>query len=183
VLAVFQLRMKKKLLEQTAPDPKRKASLQRRGLFDFVSPFTILLAGVCYVLFTAYVVYIAQDPFPGFAGIAVNIGAFTLLYALQGFAVYRMLYGRKINRLETDAEGLRSIGFGIRACVWVCIAGVIHQAVNFTLVLQDMQRWEPVAECAFLVLCAVLCMFVLPARSTAGTEDPGAGERLVDPRL
>src|SRR5687768_7956254 len=47
---------------------KRKALLKRRTLFDFVSPFTVLVAVLSYFLFAALVIYIQQDPFPGFAG-------------------------------------------------------------------------------------------------------------------
>lgn len=184
VLAWFQVRLKKKLLEHTTPDAKRKASLQRRGLFDFISPFTVVLAGLSYLVYVAFVIHIAQNPFPGFAGIAVNVGAFTLLYGLQGFIVYRLLYGKKVNRLETDADAVRTIGFGIRACVWVCIASVVNQSINFTLVLQDLQRWEPVAQSAFMVLCATLCMFVLPGPPLeVDAEGHGPRERPVRPQM
>ena len=184
VVAWLQVQLKKKLLAQTSPEPKRKASLQRRGLFDFVSPYTLALAGACYVLGAAYVVYIAQDPFEGFAGIGVNIGMSTLMYAAQGFIVYHLLYGKKINGIETDAAGVHAVGLAVRLCVWVCIGASIHQAVNFTLVLQDLQRWEPFAECAFLVLCAMLCVYAvaLPPRGT-GPEGSGHDERLAQRKL
>jgi hypothetical protein len=39
------------------PEGKRKATLQRRGLFDFVSPFTIGVAGSSYLLFAALVIF------------------------------------------------------------------------------------------------------------------------------
>ena len=46
---------------------KRKAILQRRGLFDFISPFIVFLAVSSYFLFVAFVIYVQQEPFPGFA--------------------------------------------------------------------------------------------------------------------
>jgi hypothetical protein len=158
VVALLQARLKKKLLAQTTAAVKRTATLRRRGLFDFVSPLVVAVAGLCYAWYAAFVFYIDQHPFPGFAGVAVNIGFMTLLYAMEGFAVYWLLYGRKINRLETDASSIRLLGLGVRACVIVCIAAVVHQSVNFMLVLQDLQRWEPFAASLFLVFCATLCM-------------------------
>lgn len=180
VAALLHARVKKKLLGQTLPGVKRTASLRRRGLFDFVSPFVVALAGLCYVWYAVFVLYIEQHPFPGFAGVAVNIGFMTLLYAVEGFAVYWMLYGRKINRLETDVNSMRTIGLGVRACVIVCIAAVVHQTVNFTLVLQDLQRWEPFAGSLFLVFCAALCMMALvapPRDPDAESFDSNAGLR------
>ena len=47
-----------------------------------------------------------QHPFPGFAGL-VNIGAITLVYAVNAFCVYTMLYGRKPNRIRA-ARGSRA---------------------------------------------------------------------------
>jgi hypothetical protein len=161
-VAVAQVRFRWKVLSQTAPEPKRKATLQRRGLFDFVSPLAVLAAAVAYVLYAVYLVYIAQHPFPGFAGIGVNLGIVTLMYALQGFIVYRTLYGKKINGLETNAAAMRAMGTSVRVCVCVCTAAIVNMSINFTLVLQDMQRWEPVAASAFMVFCILLCMFVLP---------------------
>jgi hypothetical protein len=63
---------------------------QRRGLFDFVSPFVVFLAALSYLLFAAFVIYIQQHPFPGFAGL-INLGAPTLVYALNAFVVYLSL--------------------------------------------------------------------------------------------
>jgi hypothetical protein len=66
-----------KLLKRL-PEGKRTAVLQRRGLFDFVSPFAVSLAVLAYLLFIAYMFYIARHPFPGFAGPLVNIFFVTL---------------------------------------------------------------------------------------------------------
>ena len=85
----FNKEHKRSLLEG-----KRKAILQRRGLFDFVSPFIVFLAVLSYFLFAAFVIYIHQDPFPGFAGL-ITLGAITLVYAVNAITVYWMLYGRK----------------------------------------------------------------------------------------
>ena len=45
---------------------KRKAVLQRRGLFEFVSPLVVVLAVLIYFLFVAYMVYLARNPNSGF---------------------------------------------------------------------------------------------------------------------
>ena len=155
-------------LKHSSADGKRKAVLQRRGLFDFVSPFIVLLAVLSYVLFAGFVIYIQQDPFPGFAGY-FNIGVVTLVYALNAFGVYTMLYGRKTNPLETQADRVRAIGLGVKAGIYSCIACVVSISLNFTLVLLDLQRWEPFALSVFFVICALLCFagFTAPTRRPA----------------
>ena len=141
--------------KRSLPEGKRKAVLQRRGLFDFVSPFVVFLAVVSYFLFAGFVIYIKQDPFAGFAGY-INIGVVTLVYAVNAFVVYTMLYGRNWNPFETHAGRLRAIGLTVKSSVYSCIAIVVYLSLNFTLVLRDLQRWEPFALSVFLVICALL---------------------------
>ena len=159
-----------KVLRHSLAESKRKAVLQRRGLFDFISPSIVFLAGVVYFLFAGFVLYVQQDPFPGFAGY-ISIASVTLVYALNAFGVYTMLYGRKKSALETHADRVRAIGLGVKACVYSCIACVVFLSLNFTLVLLDLQRWEPFAQSVFLVSCALLCFMGF----TAPPEAVGLG--------
>jgi hypothetical protein len=154
--------MSSKVLKRSLPEGKRKALLQRRGLFDFVSPSVVLLAVLGYFLFAAFVIYIQQDPFPGFAGL-INIGVITLIYALNAFVVYMMLYGRKINPFETHAGRLHTIGLTVKTSVCSCIVLVVFLSLNFTLVLLDLQRWEPFALSVFFVIVTLVCLTGLAA--------------------
>jgi hypothetical protein len=144
---------------------KRTAVLQRRGLFDFVAPFTVFLAVLSYFLFAGLVIYINRDPFPGFAGY-INIGGVTLIYAMNAFGIYKQLYGRKFDPAETHAHRLYAIGLGVKVYVYACIAVVAFLSLNFTLVLLDLQRWEPFAQSVYLTVCALLSFrgFTAPLR-------------------
>jgi hypothetical protein len=148
---------------------KRKAFLTRRTLFDFVSPLTVLVAALSYFLFAALVIYIQRDPFPGFAGY-INIVAMTLLYAANGGWVYWMLYGRKINPFETPTGRVQMIGPAVKAAIYSCIACVVFLSLNFMLVLQDLQRWEPFAQSTFFIISALLSFMGLTALSRRREE-------------
>jgi hypothetical protein len=163
-----------KLLERLL-EGRRKATLQRRGVFDFVSPFTVFLAVLGYFLFAAYVLYIARNPFPGFAGPLLNIGPMTLVYALQAFGVYWLLYRKRVDPHETDAERAHTMGIGVRACVYLCIASVVNLSVSFTLVRLDLQRWEPFAQSTFFVLAALLAFMAI----TSPPRRPGATQMTI----
>jgi hypothetical protein len=134
--------------KRSLPEGKRKAILQRRGLFDFVSPFVVFLAVLSYFLFAAFVMYVRQHPFPGFAGL-LNIGIVTLVYAFQAIFVYTMLYGRNRNPFETHAGRLHTIGLAVKSSVYSCIVIVVYLSLNFSLGLLDLQRWEPFALSVF----------------------------------
>lgn len=170
VVIKLNLTLVKRLLER-----KRRAVLERRGVFDFVSPFSVFLAGLAYLLFVALVVYIEAHPFAGFAGY-LNIGIVTFLYALNASVVYATVYGKKFNPLETHERRIHRIGLTVRACVYSCIACVVFLSLNFTLVLLDLRRWEPFAQSVFFVVCAFICLMGLappPHRPGQGPAPAG----------
>jgi hypothetical protein len=144
-----------KQLRNALQTEKRKATLQRRGLFDFVSPFIVFLTLLCYPLFAVLVIYIQQNPFPGFAG-PVNIVLITALYAMTACCVYWSLYRKKSNPLQTNEDRLRQIEVAVKILIYSCLAGVVFLSLNFTLVLLDLQRFEPLALSLFCVIFAVL---------------------------
>jgi hypothetical protein len=156
-------------------ESKRKAVLQRRGLFDFVSPFVVFLAVLSYFLFVVFVIYILRHPFSGFAGL-VNIGVITLVYVLEGSVVYAVLYGKKPNPFETHAGRLRTIGLVVKSSVYSCIACVAFISLNFTLVLLDLQRWEPFSLSVFLVITTMLSIMGLMAPPRSPEDDGLDGE-------
>jgi hypothetical protein len=162
VLTWFAIRYGKLL--KKLPEAKRTAVLQRRGLFDFVSPFAVFVAVLGYLLLVAYMFYIERHPFPGFAGPAINIAGFTLVFAMQSFAVYKMLYGK--NGSESHAARMYVIGLGVKACVYICILIMVSLALDFTLKLLDLPTWQPVAGSVHAVIFAILInmCFTLPPR-------------------
>lgn len=159
---------------------KRKAVLQRRGLFDFVSPSTVGLAVLGYFLFVGFVIYIQRDPFPGFTG-PLSIGGMTLVYVLQAAVVYVMLYGKKPNPFETYAGRVHTIGLVVKSCVYSCMACVVFVSLNFTLVLLDLQRWEPFALSVFFVITALLCSMGMMAAPRLPEDDGRDSEGRASP--
>jgi len=160
VVAVLSLKYRM-LLRRASLEGKRTAILQRRGLFDFVSPFVVFVAVLGYVLFVAFVLYLRQHPFPGFAGL-VNIGAVTLVYALNAYFVYKYLYGRK-NPLQTHEGRVHMIGVTVKSLVYTCIGVVVFLSLIFTLALLDLRRWEPFSLSVFFVAMTLLCLMGLAA--------------------
>jgi hypothetical protein len=141
--------------KRSLPDRKRKAVLERRGLFDFISPFAVTLAVMGYFLFAVFMLYLRQRPFPGFAGVITLVGV-TLVYAFIALVIYTMVYGKNRNPLDTHAGRLHSIGVAVKSGVYTCIVTVVYLSFNFGLRLLDLQRWELFALSMFFVICALL---------------------------
>jgi hypothetical protein len=158
-------------LRKVMQGERRKAVLQRRGLFDFVSPAVVVLTLLCYPAFIALVLYVQRDPFPGFAGTYVNVAAITFVYAWNGFWIYRMLYGRKSNPLQSNEERLHEINAGVKICVYSCLTCVLFFMLNFSLVLLDRQSVEPLAMCTFFVIISLMIYRALAVAPGAGSAN------------
>ena len=138
---------------------KRKASLKRRGLFDFVSPLPVFLAVGAYLLFFALTIRIAQDPKERL----LFIGAVTFDYALTIFTIYRLLYGKRSDPFETHAGRLYTIGVRTRSSIYSCIAVVFFTSFVVAVVHNELQRWMPFALAAFLTVVTIITFSVFNA--------------------
>lgn len=137
------------------PETKRKALLERRGLFDFVSPLAVALAALSYLLFAAFVLYLRQHPFPGFAGL-INLVGITLVYAVNALVAYVMLYGKSRNRLDTHVHRLHGMSVAVKSSVYSCIVIAAYLSLNLALGMLDLPRWEPFVLSVFFIICALL---------------------------
>jgi hypothetical protein len=164
-----------KALKSSLADGKRKAVLQRRQLFDFISPIAVFIAVLCYTLFVALVFYIRQHPFPGFGGFT-NIVVITLVCALNAFLVYGCLYGKNRNAVATHADRLYAIGLVVKIAVYTCIAVTAFASLTLTLSLLHLQRWEPFAVSVFFLIITLLSSLgVIPwhrPRNELGSDGP-----------
>jgi MFS family permease len=162
--------VKKKALTRSPPEVKRTASLRRRGLFDFVSPLTFFLAVVGYFLFAAFVIHVQQHPFPGFSCYQL-LRIATLVYALNAFLAYWLLFRRKRWPLETSGYRMHAVGVQVKIVVYTSIAFIVYLSLNVTLKLLDMQRWVPFAMSVYLVIIMLICSMVLFALRRQGDAD------------
>jgi hypothetical protein len=164
LIAWFKTRFNK-IHRRLLPEAKRKAVLQRRGLFDFVSPSTALLVILAYFQFVAFMFYVARHSFPGFAGPFVNIGLVTLTYIPLGAVVMFLLYGRKIDPLQTHANRMRMIRGVANFYAWMCILIPISVSLSMAQKLLRLETWGPFAgTVSFLIFTLLLLRSVSAAQ-------------------
>jgi sterol desaturase/sphingolipid hydroxylase (fatty acid hydroxylase superfamily) len=148
-------------LKRSLPQAPRKALLQPRGLFDFVSRTAVALAIVAYCLYIALLLYIEQHPFPHFAGFVINAAMVTLQYAVVAFGIYWTILKMASSPLQAREDRMRAVGVAIRVAVYICILSVAGISLNMTLILLDEQRWEPTFQVIGLILFGVLARMAL----------------------
>jgi hypothetical protein len=165
---------KKRALALAPPETKRTASLRRRGLFDIVSPFTVFLAILVYLLFDALVIFVQPHGTAGIQEYTPLIGG-TLLYALNGFLVYWTMYRRKKWPLETPAYRLQAVEWSVKLLFHVSIAVMVFLAIVITLRTFDLMRWMPFAMSVYFVTVMLLTavqMTMLRRQAEADRSSP-----------
>jgi hypothetical protein len=145
--------------KQSLLDGKRTATLERRGLFDFISPFAVILAVLSYAGCVAFILYMQVEAFPGWALIAL----LTIVYLAQTHVIYRALYGKKSNPFETHAARVHRIGVAARVSVYGCILVAVFFAFVFTVDQLDMKRWVPLAQSVCVLITTLFCLMGLTA--------------------
>jgi hypothetical protein len=147
--------------------------LERRGLFDYVSPTIVFVAVLAYILFVAFVLYVRRETFPAL----FLIGILTLVYVLQAFDVYRALYGKKRGPLDTRTVRANRTGFGVKLAVYVCIVNSVFFGFMVAIDLLDQKRWVPFAVSVLFVSITLLIstgMTALIRQSAVGRLGPSA---------
>jgi magnesium-transporting ATPase (P-type) len=165
-----------KLLRHPSPAGKRTAVLQRRGLFDFVSPFAVFLAAAAYLLFVGFVIYLQQRGMEDTKSAFTLIVSITLVYVLNAVTLYAMLYkSRVFNPLETRESRGPWIGIQVKGLVYSSIFIVAFISIFSVLDVLNQQRWMPFALTAFFVGCSV-SFFTSLAAAPGKLEVDGLGE-------
>lgn len=157
VTAWFMTRFDK-LHRRTSPDAKRKAVLQRRGPFDFVSPYVVLLAILSYFLFVAFNFYVARHPFPGYAGPFVNIAIVTLMFVVLGGVMYWFLYVRKLDPLQSHADRMGMLRMLMNTYAWMAILIPLFLSFGFARKLLDLETWNPLAGTVGFLIFSILSL-------------------------
>lgn len=154
-----------KALMQPSQESKRKATLRRRGLFDFVSPFAVYLAIVSYFLFVGYGIWLDLYVYDNTSLSKPCIKALvtvTLVYALNAFVIYKYLYGRK-NPLVNHEGRVHTIGATVKAGVYGSIAIAWFVSVFGTLGQPDLAAWRPFALILFFIATSLLTLMGVAA--------------------
>ena len=133
----------------------RKADLRPRRLFDFVSPAIVGTAIVLYVAVVLLVLYIRQNPFPGFGGY-MNIVAVTAMNLFLAGMIIVTLYGKKADPYQAYGDRLRLIEMNVRTLVYSSIIGTLFISIILVLPALGLRHLTDMSMSVFFQLCAVV---------------------------
>jgi hypothetical protein len=134
-----------RLMRGVTPRTVRRAELQPRHLFDFVSPALVGVAIVSYVAIMLLLLYVRQDPFPGFAG-DVNFIFITGLNVSMAAVAVRLIYGKKRDPHQAYQDRLKHIALRVRTLVFTCIVANTFLTIMFVLPAFELRRFDDLFE-------------------------------------
>ena len=133
----------------------RKAELNPRRLFDFISPAIVGLAIIFYFAFIALILYIRQFDFPWFGGYwnIVGVTAGNLIFA--GIIAWN-LKGKKRDPYQAYEDRLKQMELVVKQMVFMSIAMTAHIAMVIVIASLDLRYLQPAVVSLYLQLMAVI---------------------------
>lgn len=117
----------------------RKADLHPRSLFNFISPAFIGIAIFTYIAFILLVLYLRQNPYPGFGGYS-NVFVVTGMNLVIAVIMIKTLYGKKRDPYQANEDRLWQIELTVKFLVFISIAGTTFMAITVILPALDSRN-------------------------------------------
>ena len=154
-----------KLMRDADSRTIRKADLQPRRLFDFISPAALGMAIFVYVAFVWLVVYIRQFEYPWFGGYW-NVFAVTIMNLFMTGIILRYMRGKKLNPHQAYEDRIKQIEIMVKIMVFVSIAATMFIALAVVLAAFDLRSLQPIVQSLYFQLLAVVCFQAYLVNST-----------------
>ncbi|MDE2701028.1 MAG: hypothetical protein OXI23_19325 [Gemmatimonadota bacterium] len=149
-----------RLMRKADSRTTRKAELQPRRLFDFISPTMIGLALFVYFAFIALILYIRQFDFPWFGGYWNIVGVTAGNVFFAAIVAWNM-YGKKRDPYQAYEDRKRQIELVVQQMVFMSIAATTFMAIEVVLASLDLRDLQPTVMSLYFQLIAVICLRTL----------------------
>lgn len=144
-----------KLMREADTRTKRKAKLQPRRLFDFVSPTALGIAVVVYFAFILFIVFINQFDFPWFGGYANVVGVTMLNLIFVGIIVWN-LFGKKLDPYQAHEDRTRQMELVVKQLIFTSIAATLFIIINVVLNALDSHHLTQIVMSIYLQVLSVV---------------------------
>jgi len=143
------------MMRQQNSSAQRSATLQPRQLTDYVSSALLLTIGLSVLAYIATVVYIAQDPFEGFAGYW-NILYVCLLNLFFWVMIRAQLHGKKHDPHQSHHDRLQQQQLICQVLVIGWLMANLFLTSNMWLAKLDMRDLNVVIQSLYFTLITLL---------------------------
>lgn len=145
-----------KRMRQTNLGGARKAELNPRKLFDFISPFLVALAVILFIGWVAFYLYSTGFDAHWEADVYGTLGAITGMNLLFIALIAKYMFGKKLNPYQAYADRLKQIETIVKTSVFASIAASIFLTI-FNLADEfGFELYDPVLTSVYLQIALFL---------------------------
>ncbi|MGJ8663497.1 MAG: hypothetical protein ACSHWU_07595 [Marinicella sp.] len=143
------------IMRQVGQPTKRKAQLTPRNLLDFVPKQLLIATFVTFISYAMVVIYIQQNPFPGFAGYW-NILYVFLLNIFYIFMIHRILSGRKMDPHQAQEDRLNHTRLIAKILIMGAILCNLFLTISMVLSVLDLRHIGDIIQSLYFQLVALM---------------------------
>ncbi|MCG8607739.1 hypothetical protein MJD09_22490 [bacterium] len=144
-----------KLMRKTNSRTTRRAELQPRRLFDFISRTMMGMALLMYFAFVVFVLYIRQFDYPWFGGYGNIVGVTAMNLFFTAIIAWN-LYGKRRDPYQAYEDRVRQIELTVKSLVFISIVATIFLVIGITLSTFDLRHLNPIVTSLYLQLITVM---------------------------
>jgi hypothetical protein len=143
------------LMRQVGQPSKRKAQLTRRNMMDFVPKHLLMAAFISFIAYVLMVIYIQQNPFPGFVGYW-NILFVFLLNVFYFFMIHRIISGKKMDPHQSHDDRMNHTHLVVKLLTMGAILANLFLTINLVLSVLDLRHIGDIIQSLYFQLVALM---------------------------
>lgn len=133
----------------------RKAELQPRRLFDFISPILLGIVIFVYVAFIIFILYFKRFNYSWFGGnmnIIISTGAYILFIVI---AVWN-IYGKKLDPFQSFKDRRRQISLIVNQLAFISIGMILYTTFSIVAHAYELRYLESIFMSIYFQLIAIV---------------------------
>ncbi len=143
------------LMRQVGQSSKRKAQLTPRNMMDFVPKHLLVATLISFMTYVLTVIYIEQNPFPGFVGYW-NILFVFLLNAFYFFMIHRIISGKKMDPHQSQDDRINHTHLVVKILTMGAILANLFLTTNLVLSVLDLRHIGDIIQSLYFQLVALM---------------------------
>jgi hypothetical protein len=152
-----------KLMRQQNMQTSRKAELQPRLLFNFISPFHLILAVLTYISFIIYELFLCNFVLNFDAAIKIGTVSLTnIMFIAIGMA---NLYGKKRDPYQSNNERNKQTKFVLQSLLFISIFMTIYLMIHSWVNLYELNYLEVLINSIYFQVIALFSIGALLGRN------------------
>lgn len=137
-------------------EARRSADLRPRHLFDFVSPFAVFAAIVCFGAWLLYYLTVKGWDQPWGEEVYISVGMTTAMNLLYVWIIGRFIYGKRLDPYQASKDHMKTVEAVTKVLVYSSIGISLFHIISITADEYALEAFDPVFSSLYMQYCALI---------------------------